>query len=289
MDMWIRQRKDGWLMERWKKNEKPSCIPAPVNQFKGDPAQAFWFFDREMIEATLAYQSRYYDMKPQLVSVSQNGKTVSQQNTHLQVHPAFMPQEDGITFQLTPVFLDTVPGESPRLSNWTDLPVGASIGHAGKSPVLQMITGPAVLVDSVTFRIQWNRGTLWTDKKSDIVFSITHPGDKEYKPAVQQAQITIPVKNREGQPQHIEFATLPDIKRGTKYVSLSAVSSCGLPVDFYVESGPAYVDGNRLILTAIPPKAAYPVKVTVIAWQYGKNSYPKIKTAEPVKQTFYIR
>lgn len=48
------------------KNEKPSCIPAPVNQFKGDPAQAFWFFDREMIEATLAYQSRYYDMKPQL-------------------------------------------------------------------------------------------------------------------------------------------------------------------------------------------------------------------------------
>ena len=154
-------------MERWKKNEKPSCIPAPVNQFKGDPAQAFWFFDREMIEATLAYQSRYYDMKPQLVSVSQNGKTVSQQNTHLQVHPAFIPQEDGITFQLTPVFLDTVPGESPRLSNWTDLPVGASIGHAGKSPVLQMITGPAVLVDSVTFRIQWNRGTLWTDKKSD--------------------------------------------------------------------------------------------------------------------------
>lgn len=75
-------------------------------------------FDREMIEATLAYQSRYYDMKPQLVSVSQNGKTVSQQNTHLQVHPAFMPQEDGITFQLTPVFLDTVPGESP------DFPIG---------------------------------------------------------------------------------------------------------------------------------------------------------------------
>lgn len=90
-----------------------------------------------MIEATLAYQSRYYDMKPQLVSVSQNGKTVSQQNTHLQVHPAFMPQEDGITFQLTPVFWDTVPGESPRLSNWTDLPVGASCWSCWKN------SGPA--------------------------------------------------------------------------------------------------------------------------------------------------
>ncbi len=113
---------------------------------------------------------------------------------------------------------------------------------------------------------------------------------KNINRAVQQkAQMIIPVKNTEGQQQYIKFATLPDIKRGTKYVSLSAVSSCGLPVDFYVESGPAYVDGNRLILTAIPPKTTYPVKVTVIAWQYGKNSDPKIKTAEPVKQTFYIR
>ncbi len=43
------------------------------------------------------------------------------------------------------------------------------------------------------------------------------------------------------------------------------------------------MDGNRLILTAIPPKTTYPVKVTVIAWQYEKNSDPKIKTAEPVK------
>lgn len=107
------------------KNEKPSCIPAPVNQFKGDPAQAFWFFDREMIEATLAYQSRYYDMKPQLVSVSQNGKTVSQQNTHLQVHPAFMPQEDGITFQLTPVFWILFQEKVP------DFPIGliCLLGH----------------------------------------------------------------------------------------------------------------------------------------------------------------
>ena len=136
---------------------------------KGDPAQAFWFFDREMIEATLAYQSRYYDMKPQLVSVSQNGKTVSQQNTHLQVHPAFIPQEDGITFQLTLFFGYCSRRKSPT-SNWTDLPVGASIGHAGKAPVLQMITGPVVLVDSVTFRIQWNRGTYGRTRNRILFF-----------------------------------------------------------------------------------------------------------------------
>lgn len=282
--------KTGWLMERWKKNEQPSCKPAPVNQYKGDPAQAFWFFDREMVEATSAYQSRYRNLKPQLVSVAQEGKTVIQQNSHLQVHPAFQPQEDGITFRLTPVFLDTVPGESPRLSNWTDLPVGTSIGHAEDiQPTLQMITGPAVLADSETFRVAWNRGTLWTESKADIVFAITHPGDKEYKPAVQQAQITIPVRNTKGSSQQISFAKLPDVKRGVRSIPLQAVSNSGLPVGFYVESGPAYVDGTRLILTPIPPKATYPVKVTVIAWQYGRKSAPQVQTAEPVRQTFYIR
>ncbi|MFR9259944.1 MAG: hypothetical protein ACLVL2_01735 [Bacteroides cellulosilyticus] len=40
--------------------------------------------------------------------------------------PVFLPQGDGVSFHLTPVFLDTVPGDSPRLKNWTDLPVGTS-------------------------------------------------------------------------------------------------------------------------------------------------------------------
>lgn len=164
-------------------------------------------------------------------------------------------------------------------------------GGCAEKPFYE-ITSP--LFDKVTIHLdnRYYSGKTFqiiTKGNSTDVFSITHPGDEEYKPAVQQAQMIIPVKNTEGQQQYIKFATLPDIKRGTKYVSLSAVSSCGLPVDFYVESGPAYVDGNRLILTAIPPKTTYPVKVTVIAWQYGKNSDPKIKTAEPVKQTFYIR
>lgn len=281
--------KTGWLMERWKKDELPSCRPAPVSRYEGDPAHAFWFFDREMVEATLKYQSRYRNLKPQLVSVAQEGKIVPQQNTHLQVHPAFRPEADGITFRLKPVFLDTVPGESHRLSNWTGLPVGTSIGHSVKGkPVMEMITGPAVLRDSETFQVSWNRGTLWTSEKADIVFAITHPGDDEYKPAVQQAQITIPVQIKDGKRQRIEFKPLNDIRRNTRFVTLQAVSDSGLPVGFYVESGPAYIEGNRLIITPIPPKAVFPVKVTVVAWQYGRKSNPRIRTAEPVRQTFYI-
>lgn len=281
---------NGWLMERWKKNEGPSYEPAPVGQYKGDPSRAFWFFDRELIDSTVAYQSRYRNMQPQLVGVSQNGEVVRQRNSHLQIHPKFLPLEDGVSFQLSPIFLDTVPSESPRLSEWTGLPAGYHIGHAKNgNPSLQMITGPAVLEDSVTFRIQWNRGTLWTASCADIIFSINHPGDETYKPAVQQAQITIPVRLTEGQYQKIEFAKLSDVQCGINNMPLNAVSNSGLPVGFYVESGPAYVKDNKLIFTPIPPKTIYPIKVTIVAWQYGRKTSPQIQTAEPVRQTFYIK
>jgi hypothetical protein len=38
--------------------------------------------------------------------------------------------------------------------------------------------------------------------------------------------------------------------------------------------------------TKIPPRAKFPVKVTVVAWQYGIAG--KIQTAEAVEQSFYV-
>lgn len=35
--------KTGWLAERWKKNQPPTCMPAPVAEYKGNPDDAFWF------------------------------------------------------------------------------------------------------------------------------------------------------------------------------------------------------------------------------------------------------
>jgi hypothetical protein len=46
--------------------------------------------------------------------------------------------------------------------------------------------------------------------------------------------------------------------------------------------------GDELQITRIPPRATFPVKVTVVAWQYGRSMEPKIKSAEPVERTFNI-
>ena len=55
-----------------------------------------------------------------------------------------------------------------------------------------------------------------------------------------------------------------------------------------MRQGPAELDGNRLTLTALPLRARFPVKITVVAWQYGHAAEPALKTAEPVERSFML-
>jgi hypothetical protein len=61
-----------------------------------------------------------------------------------------------------------------------------------------------------------------------------------------------------------------------------------MPVYFYVQEGPAEWKDGKLIFTKIPPRSKFPIKITVVAWQYGRSVEPKIKSATPVAQSFYI-
>ena len=61
-------------------------------------------------------------------------------------------------------------------------------------------------------------------------------------------------------------------------------SDCGLPVYYYVKEGPAEIEGNKLVFTRIPPRSKFPLKVTVVAWQYGLAG--EVQTAEPVERSF---
>jgi hypothetical protein len=101
---------------------------------------------------------------------------------------------------------------------------------------------------------------------------------------VQQARIRLR-PNKTGADQHITFPEIPEQKAGTKSLTLPATSDAGLPVQYYIREGPAEIDGNVLKFTPIPPRAKFPVKVTVVAWPWG---HAKVKTAEPVERTFSI-
>ncbi|HMR84236.1 MAG TPA: hypothetical protein PKE30_13935 [Niabella sp.] len=276
----------GWLMERWDSGKPASAPPAPVHQYKGDRSQAFWFFDEEMVRATQTYQSTTQTL-PQLVGIEQDGQLLPQRNTHLQLHPQFLPKEDGITFHLKGVFYDTVPGGSPRPQSWTGLPVGTKIGHSSQgSPFIEWGGGPWKKLDDTTFRFYMRNGENGRKDKYSLIFIASHPGDDRYKAAFQQAEMLVPVKNNGGVSQNIHFPAIPVLKNKTKRIRLNAVSDQGLLVQYYVESGPAFIEGNVLMLTKIPPKAKLPIKVSVAAWQYGIPG--KVQSAQPVKQHFFI-
>jgi hypothetical protein len=282
--------KTGWLAEKWKANETPSVPSAPIGSYKGDPAQAFWFFDGEHVRETEKYQSAYRNRKVQLLGIVQEGKLVSQENTHQQVDLKFIPLRDGLTFRLEGTFLDTVPGESPRPAAWTGLPAGTPIGNAGKRQVISIdkIIGPFEKIDATTFAIRMQKESGPDLKKHQMWFAVTHPGNDKYRPGVQQAKMEIPAINEKGRPQRISFPEIADQKLGTKAVKLRARTDSGLQVHYFVLEGPAEMEGNRLRFTQIPPRAKFPLRVTAVAWQWGSTREPFIKSAETVFKTFYL-
>jgi hypothetical protein len=281
----------GWLMDKWRKDEMPAAPPAPVGKYTGDTARAFWFFDEETVKETEKYESSFRPMKADLLGYVQQGNIMPQRNTHLQVDLKFLPLADGTSFQLRGVFLDTVPGAHPRTAEWTGLPAGSPIGHATATvPVsIDRICGPFQKINDTTFQLALEKGLPPNPKNYTLVFAATHPGDATYKPAVQQAQMIVPVGNTEGAAQQIDFPAIPSQRTGARFVLLKAVSSAKAPVSYYVLEGPAVIKGNRLEFTRIPPKARYPVKITVVAWQYGSSQLPKLQTALPVARSFYLQ
>jgi hypothetical protein len=49
----------------------------------------------------------------------------------------------------------------------------------------------------------------------------------------------------------------------------------------------AEIKGNTLTLTEVPLHAKLPMKVTIVAWQYGRNSKLKLQRAKLVP-LFYL-
>ena len=283
--------RSGWLVERWHLNQPRTIKPAPFAKFTGGTNDAFWAFDKETALAIQNYRASQIGKSPQLLGFVQDGKPIPQVDIHQQVNLKFEPDADGLTFHLTTAFLNSVEGGSKNLSRWTGLPVGSPLGHAtGGGPVkISRITGPVEQLSTNTFAVRFNRATVSVDRRmGDIWLLAEHPGDAKSKSAVQQALLKIPGRLTDGAEQHITFPEIADVKPGVTKIKLAAASDANVPVNYYVREGPAEIVGDELRLTKIPARAKFPVKVTVVAWQYGRSIEPKLKSAEPVERTFSI-
>lgn len=284
------KKEEGWLIERWHRWELPRTDAAPYAVYEGDREDAFWCMDEEMARAIEHFSDRR--RKTQLIGYVQNGKVVGESpGTMQQSTLALQPLDDGESFTLTPVFLSKVPSGNPEW--WSNKKAGDKIGHALGGGPIQFSPFSLELYESEPgiWKLNFHRGYPATDVSgtSTLWFLANHFGDEEYRSTVGPGAITeFPICNKKGKVQQILFPPIPDLTSDVPYISLKAESTIGLKVHYYVLFGPAEVVGDKLKFTAIPPRARYPLKVTVVAWQYGRLVDPMIQTATPVIRSFYI-
>lgn len=268
----------GWLCDRWRKDGIQRAQPAPFCQYKGDRDDAFWYFDKSMAIATEQFYATSRHKKYQYIGYVQDGKLLGYDiHDHARTHAKWQPEPDGLTFHISATYTDSL--RSCRSSD-----------HSSASIRLSRICGPVMKLNDTTFTVRFYRMGLDNPRRTCSIWLLaSSAGDSQYKSSVHQLSLDFPLKNKEGQEQHITFPQIKDMKKGDKSITLCATSDSGMPVYYYVQEGPAEISGNTLLFTDIPERAKMPIKITVVAWQYGRNDEPKIQTAEPVTRTFYLR
>jgi hypothetical protein len=232
-----------------------------------------WYFDASLAKAAQAISQTNWKAATQIPSIEAgDGCTVApfSFNSVTQVTVATDSE-----FSLRGVMLDAVPEGF--------VGAGEKLAKTAGSPRVEWVCGPFAPVGEGRFRVALDR----TWKAGAAYLAVIKEGDAEVRFSLQPAGVKL-VENTEGSAQTITFEPLPDVPAGTRSIPLKAVSDSGLPVQFFVGYGPATVSGNELVLTPIPPRAKYPVEVSVTAWQWGRPGEPKVKMATPVTRVFRI-
>jgi len=233
-----------------------------------------WFFDRQSAEAAQSFADINWNAETQLPGfMDADGKILPFNfNGISNFEPKY--EADGITFTLRGVMLDQLPEQFTN--------AGVKLAKAPGEPTLEWLCGPVKPLGGDKFQICLDRSF----GSSACYIAARQNGTDTIRNSVQPCGVKIQ-KNNSGLAQKIMFEKIPDVKAGTKSVKLAAKSDSGLPVRFFVRVGPAVIHGDELEFTPIPPRAKFPLAVTVAAWQFGRSGDAPVKT-EIVEQTFNL-
>ena len=252
------------------------AIAMTAGDFKGDRKQTFWHLDLELAKMADALHAELSGKRPQFVTFAdpKSGKPIfAGHDLRLRLKPQWVGPD---VFKVAGVFLEKAPDKYPK--------VETPVGHAEGAVKFRAYAGTVEQTGPDTFRVRpGGRGRLHAEI---LAF---HPGDATYRYAEQQGRVSLPRTLTKGRDQTITFPPVGAMQADHPGVKLAASSSAGLPVQYYVESGPATVENDTLKLTSIPRRAKWPLRITVVACQYGSAVDPLVKSAEPVKQTIEVR
>jgi hypothetical protein len=275
--------KSGWLIDPGKLGT-PDGKPVAAKDWPWDASKAFWYFDEEMARAVNDYMVAGLSKKPQVIDfLDDKGQPEPLAKGGNPVIPALL-MDDGFTFKVAATSLD----KSPTVNLYD----GVDVGHA-PGPILFKVGSSALKQTGPdTFRVWMRRGGVIPQGAPWEPWIIAwHPGNDEFRRSDRPGRPRVTTYNKDGAPQTIDFLHINDL-RAARTVQLHATSDLALPIQFYVVSGPAELsvdDNTTLKILPIPPRSKFPVKVIVGAYQWGRPVEPKVQTAWPVFQEFYIK
>ena len=250
--------------------------PAPATNASADLKNAPWYFDREMADTAVQLLPADWSRRQQFPALAtSDGRLLPFVNRGLMQWHVIPSEEDGVSFYLKPTLLEALP------TGFTNAGTQVSHAAAGWFNVARSC-GNVEPAGLGRFRVALDRSY---PRANWLV--VRHSGDSQFRPSVQPVQFLLPLLES-GKTNSIQFDPIADRPAGTVAVPLKAVSTSGLKVHFFVRAGPAVVCDNRLILRPIPLRSAYPVKVTVVAWQCGQQAEPAVQTASLVERTFLL-
>lgn len=245
----------------------------PAAGYTGDTARTLWYPDEELARACVGLNADQRGRSPQMVTFTHEGKPLPIGPSGFVSLP-FAPTGDVREFAFGATFLDAVPaglvGE------------GTKLGHADTTPGVRLCGGGSLReIGPGRFRVAF--GPLGLTPKALQVWLLAYaPGDASYRQAVQPGKLTLPKSSNHWKNGRIDFPIIGKIRRDAPPLRLAATADNGVAVDVFVKSGPAVLRDGDLTVTGIPPRAKLPMKVVVVAHQWGRGN------AEPVEQTILV-
>jgi hypothetical protein len=273
--------KTGWLTDLTVRSFD-QARPHAWNSYPEDRSKAQWHFDEEMANANVAYHVGW-GRKDQFIRWDHRVHVDAGVRNFIQ---DVKWVDDGRTFEVRPTYAKAYPTTQPNAPRWAD--AGKPAGHSNAPIKVKKVSGPVEAAGDQKLRITFSTlcpAVGW----GRITFMAYSEGDQEYRRTELVGMLPRGFAGfKSGKVQKITFPPIGDIKVNDPPIALGATSDSGLPVDYYVATGPAVIEGRKLVLKDLPTRATYPLRVTVVAYQFGRSIETPVQTAEPVEQTILI-
>lgn len=255
---------------------KPVVAAAAANP----PAAFPWYFDEASAKEAQAIAAINWTAESQFPGLlGDDGKPLAKYANGVLVAGSPSLEPDGITFALRGTLLDRLPEGF--------VGAGEPLAKAPGTPAVEWISGPVATLGQGRFRIALDRNVRDLRGNATAHLGLRQAGTDTVRGILEPFELHLP-RNTQGVPQTIAFDAIADVVAGTEEIPLSARSSAGLPMAFFVIAGPATVEDGKLALSGIPPRSKFPIHVTVAAWQWGRASEPRVQSGEIVKRQFRI-